>query len=151
METAKVAKSLEGDELYQQRVRIALPILVRQAHARAKIYYAELATELGMSNPRTLNYPLGSIGTALELLSKEWSRDIPQIQCLVVNQKNELPGDGVGWFFRDVGEFKGLPLRRRQAIVDAALAKVFAYPHWNEVLALLVSNPLPQSISPSSN
>lgn len=134
METAKVARSLEGDELYQQRARIALPILVRQAHAVAKIYYAQLAAELGMSNPRTLNYPLGSIGTALELLSKEWKQEIPQIQCLVVNQATELPGEGVGWFVRDIGEFKGLPLRKRQAIVDAVLAKVFAYPRWNEVL-----------------
>jgi hypothetical protein len=107
---------------------------VRQAHAGAKIYYAELAGELGMSNPRTLNFPLGSIGTALELLSRDWKQEIPQIQCLVVNQATDLPGEGVGWFVRDIGEFKGLPLRKRQAIVDAVLAKVFAYPRWNKIL-----------------
>jgi hypothetical protein len=134
METAKVAKALEGERLYQQRARIALPILVRQAHAGAKIYYEELAAELGMPNPRNLNYPLGSIGTALEELSKVWKQEIPQIQCLVVNQRTGLPGEGVGRFVRDAGEFKGLPLRKRRAIVDAVLAKVFAYPYWNKVL-----------------
>ena len=134
METAKVAKTLKGDRPYQQRARIALPILVRQAHAGARIYYKELAAELGMSNPRTLNYPLGSIGTALEQLSKEWNDQIPQIQCLVVNHNTGLPGEGVGWFVRNIGEFKGLPLRKRRAIVDAVLAKVVAYPHWNKVL-----------------
>ena len=141
METARVAEALEGDKLYQQRARIALPILVRQAHAGVRIYYAELAAELGMPNPRNLNYPLGSIGTALELLSKQWKEEIPQIQCLSVNQSTELPGEGVGWFVRNIGEFKGLPLRKRRAIVDAVLAKVFAYPRWNEVLAALGLKP----------
>jgi hypothetical protein len=135
METAKVAESLKGDKLYQRRARIGLPILVRQAHAGARIYYADLAAELGMPNPRNLNYPLGSIGTALERLSKEWKEEIPQIQCLSVNQATELPGEGIGWFVRNIGEFKGLPLRKRRAIVDAVLARVFAYPRWNEVLA----------------
>lgn len=129
-----MAKALAGERPYQQRARVALPILVRQAHASVKITYAQLAAELGISNPRTLNFPLGSIGTALEQLSKEWHQKIPQIQCLVVNRATELPGDGVGWFVRDIGEFKGLPLRRRRAIVDAVLAEVFAYPRWNEVL-----------------
>jgi hypothetical protein len=137
METAKVARALEGDSLYQQRARIALPILVRQAHAGAKIYYADLAAELGMSNPRTLNYPLGSIGKALERLSKEWNQKIPQIEFLVVNQKTGLPGKGIGWFVRNIGigEFKSLPLRKRRALVDGVLARVFAYPRWNDVLA----------------
>jgi len=68
METSKVAKTLGGDNLYQRRARIAMPILVRQAHARAKIFYAELAAELGMPSPRNLNYVLGSVGTTLRQL-----------------------------------------------------------------------------------
>jgi hypothetical protein len=142
METARVARAIDGDELYQQRARAALPILVRQAHAGAKIYYAELASELKMPNPRTLNYPLGSIGTALEELSKEWGEKIPAIQCLVVNQDTGLPGEGIGWFVRDIGEFKALPLRNRRAIVDGVLANVFAYPRWNEVLKAFDLKPL---------
>ena len=142
METAKIAKALDGKRVYQQRARAALPILVRQAHAGEKLYYGELAAELGMSNPRTLNYPLGSIGTALEMLSKEWNESVPTIQFLVVNQGTEMPGDGIGWFVRDLGEFKSLPLRQRRAIVDGVLAKVFAYPRWNEVLETFGLSPI---------
>ena len=137
METAKIAKALVGDSLYQQRARAALPILVRQAHAGAKIFYSDLASELGMPNPRNLNYPLGSIGTAITKLSKEWSEEIPLINCLVINKSNTLPGDGIGWFVRDVGEFKSYSPRKKRAIVDGILSRIFAYPRWNEVLAAL--------------
>lgn len=134
METARRAHAIQGDRLYQQRARRALPILVRQAHAKSKLYYGELAAELSMKNPRTLNFPLGSIGTALEQLSKEWKERIPSIQCLVVNQDTGLPGDGIGWFVRDLGEFQALSLRQRKSIVEGVLADVFAYPRWNDVL-----------------
>jgi len=142
METARVAKALSGSKTYQIRARAALPILVRQAHAGARITYGTLAAELGMSNPRTLNYPLGSVGTALEQLSKDWKQRIPVLQCLVVNQDTGLPGEGVGWFVRDVGEFKGLSRRKQRAIVEGVLAEVFAYPRWNEVLAALGLQPI---------
>ncbi len=134
METASIAKTLDGESLYQQRARLALPILVRQAHAGSKIYYADLAAELAMSNPRTLNYPLGSIGSALQSLSKEWNEDIPQIQCIVVNQATGLPGEGISGFVRDLAEFRSLLPRQREALVEGVLARIFAYPRWNEVL-----------------
>ena len=54
-----------GAKTYQQRARTALPILVRQAKAHQTMSYGELAHEMGIPNPRTLNYPLGSIGGAL--------------------------------------------------------------------------------------
>jgi len=142
METARIAKALDGNKPYQLRARATLPILVRQAHACAKITYGVLAAELGMSNPRTLNYPLGSIGKALVKLSKEWKEEIPVIQCLVVNQGTGLPGDGIGWFVRDVGEFKGLSRRKQRAIVDGVLARVFAYARWNEVLTAFGLTPI---------
>jgi hypothetical protein len=139
VETPEIAKPFkpfdDGDAPYQQRGRAALPVLVRQANARARISYAELAEELGISNPRVLNYPLGSVGNSLIQLSEKWGQKIPPIQCLVVNQKDGLPGTGgVNFFVPSVGAFKGLPLRKRQDIVEGVLAEVFAYPRWNEVL-----------------
>lgn len=65
MDTAKIAKPISGDKLYQERARATLPLLVRQAHAGSPIRYGELAAELGMPNPRNLNYVLGSIGKAM--------------------------------------------------------------------------------------
>ena len=93
------AKYISGDKLYRERARKALPLLVRQAQARRKIYYSDLAPKLGMANLRNLNYALGYIGQALASLSEEpgW-KEIPPIQCLVVNKQTGLPGEGVGWF-----------------------------------------------------
>lgn len=137
METAEISQGLEGDKLYQQRARMALPILVRQAKAGRKIYYADLAEEIGIPNPRNLNYPLGSIGTALKELSSTWEDEIPQIQCIVVNQSTELPGEGIGWFITDTDKFKKLSSKQKKALVDGVLAKIFSYEKWDSVLAAL--------------
>src|SRR4051794_2827561 len=98
METAKVAESILGDKLYQQRARLALPVLVRQALAESPIYYSDLAAELGMSNPRNLNFVLGCVGTTLEALGNKWNEAIPPLQCIVINKSTGLPGEGIGWF-----------------------------------------------------
>ena len=137
METAEISQGLDGDKLYQQRARAALPILVRQAKAGRKIYYADLAYEIGIPNPRNLNYPLGSIGTALKELSEAWGEGIPQIQCIVVNQSTELPGEGIGWFITDTNKFKKLNSKQKKALVDGVLANIFGYDKWDSVLSAL--------------
>jgi hypothetical protein len=134
-ETAQIAEPIAGDELYQRRARLALPLLVRQAEAGKPITYSDLAEELDMPNPRNLNYPLGSIGSTLENLSKEWGEKIPPIQCLVVNKNTGIPGEGVAFFLRDWGaDFAALPRRRQREIVAGAHALIFAYPRWEELL-----------------
>ncbi len=134
MSTAKISAPISGDKLYQERARAALPLLVRQAKAGMPIFYSDLAGELGMPNPRNLNYVLGSIGQSMELLSKSWKAKVPPIQCLVVNRATGLPGEGIGWFLVKKDDFKSLPLRQKRAIVDAELRHIFAYPRWAEVL-----------------
>lgn len=133
-ETAKIAEPLSGEKLYQKRARKALPILVREAQAQNTIYYSDLALELGMPNPRNLNYVLGSIGQALESLSDEWDEDIPPIQCVVINKHTGLPGEGIGWFITHKVDFRKLPLEAQQELVWAQLRKVFEYPKWPAVL-----------------
>jgi len=147
METAEISLGIEGNKLYQKRARKALPILVRQAKAGRKIYYADLAEEIGIPNPRNLNYPLGSIGTALEELSELWGEKIPQIQCIVVNQSTELPGEGIGWFISDTKEFAKLNAKQKKALVDGVLAKIFGYDKWDSVLDALGLPPTPISES----
>jgi len=142
METAKVAQSISGDKLYQERARRALPLLVRQAQAHAKIYYSDLALELGMPNPRNLNYVLGSIGQALQLLSDEWGEYIPPLQCLVINKNTELPGEGVGWFITGMEDFRKLSRKQQRDLVNAELLKVFTYPKWLKVLTTLGLTPV---------
>ena len=141
MDTAKIASPISGDKPYQIRAREALPILIRQAEAGTPIYYSSLAEELGMPNPRNLNYVLGSIGTTLENLSKAWKVKVPPIQCLVVNKNTGLPGEGIGWFLIKKEEFSSLSKRQQRAIVEAELQHVFSFPRWREVLSTLSLNP----------
>jgi hypothetical protein len=140
IETGEKAEPFFGDKLYQQRARAALPLLVRQAKAQQTIYYAQLAEELGMSNPRNLNFVLGSVGQSLLQLEKERGEEIPPIQCLVVNQADGLPGEGIVFFIKKE-EFSAMSKRQRRIVVDAQLQKIFAYPKWDSVLAAFSMQP----------
>ena len=141
MSTAIISEPISGDKAYQVRARAALPLLVRQAEAGAPVFYSDLAEELGMPNPRNLNYVLGSIGQSLERLSEAWKVKVPPIQCLVVNKKTGLPGEGIGWFLVKKEDFATLPLKQKRAIVEAELQHVFSYPRWQEVLKALELEP----------
>ena len=133
-ETAKKASHMHGDKLYQKRARAALLLLVRQAKARKSVTYERLAKELGMPNPRNLNYPLGSIGTTLQRLGEEWKQPIPQIQTLVVNKNTMLPGLGID---EVLPGFAGLPPKRQRERVKATHSKVYDYRRWDDVLHAL--------------
>jgi hypothetical protein len=125
---------LHGDKAYQQVARRVLPILVRQANAKEPIQYEKLAQEVGMPNPRNLNYPLDCIGLALiELPPPGGVQEIPDIQALVVNKQTRLPGPGFDEFLLERGHKWGSRTERR-AIIEAYWSKVFAYPYWAEVL-----------------
>ncbi len=99
--TAETATGFQGDKLYQERARLALPILIRQAKAGQTVSYEDLAAELGMPNPRNLNYPLGCIGDELNRLSKKWRKEIPHIQALVVSKGTSVPGKGFDPFLKN--------------------------------------------------
>jgi hypothetical protein len=132
-ETATIASGFFGDALYQQRARQALPLLVRQAEAGTTIYYADLAQELGMPNPRNLNFVLGCVGNTLNDLSKSSGEEIPHIQAIVVNQHSDTPGDGFDGFLSDRGE-KWKSEEERWAVLETYWARIKNYPHWGWVL-----------------
>jgi hypothetical protein len=134
-QTAKIANSdiLGSDKLYLQRARKVLPYLVRQAKARQTIYYSNLAKEVDIPNPRNLNYILGSIGNALIALSEQTKTDIPPIQCVVINKRQELPGEGIGWFISPT-DFAKLNKTQRQKIVEVQLVKIYTFQYWDWVL-----------------
>ncbi len=136
-EIAAAAASMDGDRLYQERARRALPVLVRQALAGAPMVYQQLAEELGMANPRNLNYVLGSVGQSLIELGRKWQQAIPPIQCLVVNKAQALPGQGFGWFMPDAEAWRTLSKREKAVLVQAVMQQIYAYPRWLEVLAAL--------------
>lgn len=125
-----------GDQLFQQRARLAFPLLVRQAELQRPIVYGDLAEELGMPNPRNLNYVLGSIGNTLEGLAKSWRVTVPPLQALVINRQTGLPGEGISWFFR-ADKFDELPTDKKRAVIDGAHSAIYAFPRWKEILDLL--------------
>src|ERR1051326_5171904 len=134
LKKGSTADYLAGEKLYQQRARAALPFLVRQATQSATIYYSDLAPELGMANERNLNYVLGYVGHAIEALARDWKENIPPIQCLVINKREQMPGRGIGWFITNRQDFKKLGRKEQQRLVKLELEKVFAYPRWASVL-----------------
>lgn len=141
METAKISAPISGDKLYQIRARKVLPVLVRQAEAGIPIFYSALAEEVGIPNPRNLNYVLGSIGTTIENLSKAWKQKIPPIQCLVVSKSTGLPGEGIGWFLVKKEDYSSLNRRQQRAIVKAELQRIYSYAKWRTVLSELSLQP----------
>lgn len=145
--TIEIASGFHGDKLYQQRARLVLPILVRQAQAGQPIFYEDLADEVGMPNPRNLNFPLGCIGDALSDLSVEWDREIPHIQALVKNQRTNLPGPGFDGFLEQKGE-RWRNAAERKAIIEAYWARIAAYPYWDDVLASLQLAPTSTNLTP---
>jgi hypothetical protein len=140
----KATPFTNGNKLYHERARRALPLLVRQAEAGQTLCYSDLADEMEMPNARNLNFVLGSVGETLEQLSKEWPQRIPPIQCLVVNKTTKLPGNGIGWFLVDKVSYAKLALAQKRQVVKAELSHVFAYPHWRRVLAALKLQPVVQ-------
>lgn len=143
-ETAAVAKPIDATgELYQQRALRALPILVRQAWAGRPIFYGEIAQELGMPNPRNMNYVLGSVGTSLQILSAKWNERIPPLQVLAINVSAGLPGEGFAEFADDPEAFKRAPLYQRRRTIEALTAQVRAYPRWRDVMSEFGAQALP--------
>lgn len=133
VKTSAVARDFHGAKLYQQRARQVLPILVRQAEARQPVFYEALAQEVGMPNPRNLNYVLGCIGRTLNELAAEWEDMVPPIEALVVNQQTRLPGPGFDGFLTEQGESWETKAERR-ALIEAHWARIYAYPYWRDVL-----------------
>ena len=143
-DTAEMAAGFAtGTKTYQVRAREALPILVRQATAHQTILYGQLALEMGMNNPRTLNYPLGAVGTAMLDLGQRWGRPVPPIQALVMNKSSGLPGEGIALFAPSGSDFKTANRRDRRLIVDRMLQDVFTFPDWDAVLGHFSLSPAP--------
>lgn len=141
-ETGSRAKTFFGSKPYQIRAKAALPLLVSLAKARDRIYYEEFAKQLGISNPRVLGYVLGSVGQTLCALGRRWGEKIPPIESLVINQRQELPGEGVG-FFLDEGDYRKMPIAEKRRRVDKLHRRIWNYSRWDDVLDALGVEPAP--------
>src|SRR5262245_27253988 len=123
------AQPFPGPKLYQRRAEVALPLLVRQAQAREPITYEALAEEMGMQNPRNLNYVLGSVGHTLRLLAQRTGWKVPPIQTIVVNKHTDMPGSGGQWFAMG-DKYATLDTTTRRLRVQERHCETFAYAGW---------------------
>lgn len=131
------SRLLEGDKLYIQRARKALPILVRQAKSGELITYSDLADELGMHNPRNLNYVLGAVGNALEALASNAKiKKLPVINSLVINKNSHLPGDGIDWFI-EKEHYDELSISQKRELMKKLMVEIFTFTKWDWVLSEL--------------
>jgi len=135
-----------GDKLYQERARKILPILVRQAKFEQPLTYKDLAKEIGIPNPRNLNYPLGCIGDVLNELSTKMEVEIPHIQALVKNKHENLPGNGFDGFLKAKGYLWSNKIERK-AKIKLYWREISAFPYWDEVLEKLGLTPDNSTIS----
>lgn len=130
------SKDMFGDQLYQQRAREALPILVRQAKAQQTITYESLAEELRMPNPRNLNYVLGSITRTLLGIQLPSGVPIPPLTVIVVNKATGIPGEGVSTFLENM-DYTNLTTKQLKAATNGYLSKTWFFPYWDDVLVHL--------------
>lgn len=145
--TVKISNSdiLVGEKQFQERARLTLPYLVRQAKANQTIYYSDLASEINIPNPRNFNRILGAIGDALKELGTRIKIEIPPIQCIVINKRDELPGEGIGWFISPI-EFGKFTKTQKQKAVSAQLINIYTFQHWDWVLEQLELAPVPTNL-----
>ena len=80
---------LQGEELFRQRARTALPFLVRQAKSSKTIFYSQLAKLIGIPHPRNLNHILRAVGDGLIELGKRTGTNIPPIHVLFKDSRSQ--------------------------------------------------------------
>jgi len=152
---------LAGDTWTATTARAAIPILVERAqNGLGSITYAELDAELRHRHPdrppagrmTKYAYPLGTIGSTIDKV-RACARDaaagvgphyahIPPLECLVVNGRTGLPGEGVDVFLANYLKGIGEPPRRneliahRRDVIERIHHDISNWPHWQLLLSL---------------
>jgi hypothetical protein len=146
---------LAGSTWTAKTARAALPVLIERAESgKGPLTYTELDAELARRHPdrppsgRMTKYafPLGSIGGTIDAMRRE-AHDatsevhkcyakLPPIECLVVNGRTGLPGEGIDDFLVSYLEALGEPngqdalLTDRRRVVERIHLDIAAWSHW---------------------
>lgn len=153
---------LAGDTWSAKTARAAIAVLVERAeNGGAPITYAELDAELARRDPdrspsgRMTKYahPLGRIGYTVDAI-REQANDatsalperytkLPPIECLVVNGRTGLPGEGIDHFLKNYLEAVGEPngenrlLADRRRVVERIHSDIASWSHWKLLTKLV--------------
>lgn len=140
-----IPKSLLGDDWTAITARHALPIVIAAAQNGRCIRYGEIDSEIVKRRLGhhvlvvQYGHPAGAIGNAMIELGERWGEEIPPLNAIIVNAKDGMPGDGVNFYlkryFNSKKGARSYTTKQRRAIVEEIHADVFAFKHWNRVLA----------------
>ncbi|MBP6017039.1 MAG: hypothetical protein KA586_09990 [Candidatus Promineofilum sp.] len=140
--------NIHGNKQYEQRARLILPILVRQAQAGQTITYMGLSRETGI-HQRGFSYPLGTVAEALQDLSKQWGEPIPALTSMVIYATTGVPGPGFGWAVTDMDGYKDMRAWEQKTVANKAREECFHYDMWPAVLHALRLKPLEPAVPPA--
>jgi len=124
---------LQGDKLFQKRARKVFPYLVREAKAKHKISYSDLAKETNIPNPRNLDYILGFIGDNLNELGRQNKIKIPPIQFIVINKNKGIPGKGTNRFI-GFEDFNIKNTKNQKDVFNKIQKEIYNFQKWDWVL-----------------
>lgn len=139
---------IRGKKQYEQRARMILPVLVRQAQAGQPITYMALSREMGIHH-HVFSYPLGTVAEALQDLSQQWGEPVPALTSMVINQDTGRPGPGFGWAVAGMDDYPRMPPWQQMVVANRAREECFHYDKWAAVLAALGLSPAEQAVSPA--
>ena len=135
----------EGDTWAAAHARAGLPVLIALAESAGTMTYSEFLTEaarpLYQREPRGYQntaHVLRVIGRSLEQLSLEWGELVPPLTLLVISKNAGEASIGVDPFLEhyvDKTLHQDLTPENRAALIRRVRDDVYAYPHWDEVLA----------------
>jgi len=140
--------SIWGDKQHEQRARIILPLLVRQAQAQQPITYDALSHETGIHR-RAFRHPLGTVAEALHELGVSWGEAVPALTSMVIYKDTGRPGPGFGWAVTGMDDYARLPAWQQKAEADRIRRECFHYHKWPAVLAELGLPPVEPAVSPA--
>lgn len=139
-------ESLLGDSWTKRTARAILPLLIWLAKNGKTITYGQLDREVvergwGHHVPAIMyGHPAGAIGNALIETEGDWGITIPPINALVINQKTQLPGEGINWYIeRYVGldehiDFNDMSIDKKKAIVEEIHQDIFSFEYWDDII-----------------
>jgi hypothetical protein len=135
----------KGDTWAAAHARAGLPVLIALAESAGTMTYTEFMTAAARSlykdephGIRNAAHALRIIGRSLEQLSQEWGEHVPPLTLLVISKNAGEASLGVDPFLEhyvDKTLHQNLTAENRAALIRRVKDDVYAYPHWDEVLA----------------
>ena len=143
--------SLLGKTWSHKTAQDILPILVWCAQNGRPISYGQLDAEVQRRrlghhvNVVVYGHPAGMIGNAILETEAETGERIPPLNSIIVNAATGIPGSGCDYYLKHylgrVGR-KELTDEQRRSMAEEAMAEVWRYEGWGDLLARYGLRPL---------